>query len=263
MNKATVIDLADPSGFVYLLADPHLGHHKAPGGTFLHHLSQLPQARMLVLMGDLFMVWLAAPKFWDESIRAVIAGLATLREQGTRIVMVAGNRDYLLPRDGEKARSMGLPFDEVVHGAGLLHWGGRRIGITHGDLVNREDHQYLRWRHYSRSAPVSLLFRAMPGFAANALAKRLERSLAGTNREIKIQYPASELAAFAGVVTEAVDSFYIGHFHLDRIILPPQSRTPLRIVPDWLSSKSVLRIDAQGEESLLSFEDGDQEELPL
>jgi UDP-2,3-diacylglucosamine hydrolase len=233
-------------GSVYFVADAHLGAAAAPAPEFAAMLRGLQDARAVVFMGDLFQVWLALPKYWDDSARAVLEGFRALQAAGTRTIFVVGNREFFLPRSAEAERRRALPFDAIVPEAAVLTWAGRRYGLTHGDLVNRRDAQYLKWRRLSRSPAFEALFRAMPGGVARRIAQQLERALSTTNREIKIQYPADELGAFAQAVLPGLDGFFIGHFHRDEVIAAPGTAAALRIVPDWLSRKLLLRMAPDG-----------------
>ena len=250
MDTAQRIDLAAPAprepGYVYLIADSHLGDARAPGPEFIAMLRGLSQARALVFLGDLFQVWLALPKYWDANTREVLEGFRELQRAGTRTVFVVGNREFFLPRGAAEVKRSNLPFDWIVPGAAILSWAGKRYGLTHGDVVNRRDSQYLKWRHFSRGRAFEAVFRAMPGGVARRIAQRLERALSTTNREIKIQYPADELEAFAGTVLQGLDGFFIGHFHRDETISVPGQTAALRIVPDWFSRKALARIGPEG-----------------
>ncbi len=234
-------------GYVYLVADSHLGDARAPAPEFVAMLRGLPQARAVVFMGDLFQVWLALPNYWDAQARAVLDAFRALQAAGTRTVFVVGNREFFLPRTAAETRARGLPFDAIVPGAAVLTWAGRRYGLTHGDVISLGDTQYLKWRHFSRGRAFEALFRAMPGGVARRIARWLERALSTTNREIKIQYPADELQAFARLALPGLDGFFIGHFHRDEAIAAPGQTATLRIVPDWFSRKTVLRLGRDGE----------------
>jgi len=244
MRAAQAIALPDGPGFVYFVTDSHLGGASSP--EFIAMLRGLSEARAVIFLGDLFQVWLALPKYWDAVVLDVLEGFRSLQAAGTRTVFVAGNREFFLPGTAEAVRRSGLPFDSVVPGAAVLTWAGRRYGLTHGDLVNRRDAQYLKWRRLSRSPAFAWLFRAMPGGIARRIAQRLERGLSATNLEIKIQYPLDELEEFAGAVLPGLDGFFIGHFHRDELICVPGQKGALRIVPDWLSRKQVLRMAPDG-----------------
>jgi len=237
----------DGLGPVYLVADSHLGDARASVPEFVAMLRSLAPASAVVFMGDLFQVWLALPKYWDAQARAVLDGFRVLQAAGTRTIFVVGNREFFLPRTPGDARARGLPFDAIVPGAAVLTWAGRRYGLTHGDVISLRDTQYLKWRHFSRGRAFEALFRAMPGGVARRIARRLERAMSTTNREIKIQYPAEELRAFARLALPGLDGFFVGHFHRDEVISAPGQTAALRIVPDWFSRKTVLRLRRDGE----------------
>ena len=262
VHAAPVIELPRADGELYVIADAHLGDVRAPAQTFVDMLDSLPEPAGVVFMGDLFKVWLAIPKYWDVQVRSVLAAFRRLRGRGVPIVFVVGNREYFLPKTPRRLERSALPFDHVVHGVGILCWAARRLGLSHGDLVNRRDSQYLRWRRLSRSPWFEGLFRALPGGAARRIAERLERALADTNQQIKIQYPQDELEAFAATVLGdaalgdagrgALDGFLLGHFHRDETITVPGHRGSLRIVPDWFSSRSLLRLSPDGAATLVT-----------
>lgn len=253
MANAPEHGLDGEDGFVYLVADPHLDDRRAPPQAFLAMLEGLERARLIVLLGDLFRVWLALPKFWNQGSLSLLAGLRRIRERGTPLWFVVGNRELFLPRDAGSAAARELPFDAIIHDVGVLRWAGRRYGLTHGDLVNREDARYLKWRRLCRGSALEAVFRAMPGALARRVAEALERSLANTNQEIKVSYPRAELEAFAETVLEGLDGFFIGHFHCEETLTPPGSQASLRIVPDWFSMRRVLRLHPDGKVETLGF----------
>jgi UDP-2,3-diacylglucosamine hydrolase len=251
MAQAPELALGSEGGFVYLVADSHLGDVRAPVEGFLRMLAGLEQPRAVVFLGDLFRVWLTLPQFQDDAVRAVLAGFQALRARGARVVFVVGNREFFLPRTAADEHRRALPFDLIVPNACVIVWHGRRYGLSHGDLVNRADSQYLKWRRVARGRGLEAVFRAIPGPLARRLAQRLERSFAHTNQDIKIQYPRGELEAFAQAVLPGLDGFFIGHFHRDETIALPGRAEHLRIVPDWHARKAIVRLEAQGREETL------------
>jgi UDP-2,3-diacylglucosamine hydrolase len=259
MRDARPISVPEGEGYVYLLADSHLGDLRAPPEPFIAMLARLERARAVVFMGDLFTVWLAPPKYREPAAQRVLDAFGALHRQGVQTVFVVGNREFFLPRDAATAQRWGIPFDAIVPGAAVLTWAGRRYGLTHGDLASIHDAPYLKWRWFSRSWMFGALFRAMPAALAQPIARKLERSLAQTNREIKVQYPEADLRAFAqAVLSQArvpcLDGFFIGHFHRDEVFAVPGTAATLRIVPDWHARKTVLRVDRAGQVEHMKFE---------
>ena len=253
MARAPVFDAPGGDGYVYWIADSHVGDKLSPTAAFATMLRGLEKPRAVVFLGDLFTVWLAPPKFREPGAQAVLDAFADLRRRGSMVIFVVGNREFFIPPDPARARAWGLPCDGVVPGAAVLTWQGRKYGMTHGDLASRKDTPYLRWRFVSRSRPFEALFRALPGALARALARRLERALANTNRAIKITYPEDELRAFAQAVLPGLDGFLIGHFHRDETLTVTGQKGALRIVPDWHSRKVIVRMDAQHRQETLDL----------
>ncbi len=253
MAAAPEIQVPAGDGYVYLIADAHLGDPQGDTPRFLEALRTLVQPRLVVFLGDLFKVWLALPRYWDAQVREVLEGFARLRQQGAHIAFVVGNREYFLPRDPARASARGLPFDHIISEAATLTWNGRRYGLAHGDLVNRADRRYLLWRKFSRGRAFEAVFRTLPAPLASAIARYLEATMARSNLEYKVTYPLGELEAFAETVLEGLDGFFIGHFHRDELLRPVKQRGFLRIVPDWLSRKTLIRLAVDGTLTTLSM----------
>ncbi|MEE8395241.1 MAG: metallophosphoesterase [bacterium] len=258
MVEAREISLDAPDGYVYVIADSHLGDARAPAGEFFDMLGRLPQARMVVFLGDLFQVWLGLPKFWGPRERCLLGGFERLRQSGVSILFIVGNREFFLPRRPERAARLGLPFDHVVYGACILRWAGRRFGFTHGDTINRLDTPHLKWRRFSRGWLFEAMFHLMPGPVARAVSEWIERTAASTNRAIKVQFPHGEIREFADTVMGDLDGFMVGHFHRDLAFTPPGRRGEFRIVPDWHSKKALLRLEPGGGCTRLVFSPADR-----
>ena len=77
-----------------------------------------------------------------------------------------------------------------------------------------------------------------------------------TNKEYKVHFPEKEIREFAESVLPEVDQYFVGHFHLDREITVDGCNSELRVVPDWLSQRTVIRISPEGEIEVLRFQDG-------
>ena len=106
--QAAEIDLEGQPGAAYVVADTHLGDARATPEAFLNMLAALPDPGVVIFLGDLFKVWLALPRFANDTVRAVLAGMTRLRARGARLVFVVGNREYLVPADAVAARALGL-----------------------------------------------------------------------------------------------------------------------------------------------------------
>lgn len=229
----------------WCVADPHFG----PGDPALEVFGRCVAAfgesgaQTLVLLGDLFRVWLARPEPRTDEEAHLLVSLQILRGRGCRVVYLAGNRDYFLER---------LPagtFDVLAERWDVETPSGR-TRFEHGDLINTSDRNYLRWRRFSRSRPVSLLFHALPGGLQRRIAGRLERALDSTNRSYKEYRPEAELAAWAGTLRSAgYTGAVLGHFHRDAEEVVEGLR--IRFLPQFREDGAHLRIRENGSWSLV------------
>ena len=74
-------------------------------------LLKLENPHTIVFLGDLFKIWLAPQKYWNEIHHIVLNGVKKLREGGCNVVFIAGNREMLLPRKLDDRWKEILPLD--------------------------------------------------------------------------------------------------------------------------------------------------------
>ena len=96
----------------------------------------------------------------------------------------------------------------------------------------------------------------MPAQLSLWIAKSLEAKLADSNKEFKIHFPEKEMKEFADSVLPDVDHYFVGHFHLDKLIKVDGCKSVLRVVPDWLSQRTVVRVSEHGEIEVLRYQNG-------
>lgn len=193
-----------------MAADAHLGSVPGDLDAFLGFLErEAAAAANLVLLGDLFDLWLGPERLQTPAHRRVVDGLRALKARGGRLWYVEGNRDYFLA-----PALTPDPFDAVASEALDLEVGGVRLRFEHGDRINVEDRNYQRWRRLSRSSAVRRGFAALPTGPAAALAAWLERRFRTTSPEHRVRFPEElcrrwALEAFAA----GARRLFLGHFH--------------------------------------------------
>ena len=247
------ISIPDPVGNLYLVTDSHLDYDSAPYSEFIDFLDSLNDAHTLICLGDLFKLWLADHRYWTNLHKEVLKAFRRLRDRANNVILVAGNREFLLPRNQDQLRGSKLPFSQVVLGKFYLNWGSKRFGFEHGDKVNIDDKNYLRWYAISHSRAFETFFRGLPSSLANKFAEHLEIKMAQSNQEFKIQLPKEHLEKFAETSMEAVDEFFLGHFHERFSYYTKNTSKKLHIIPDWLNTREYWRIDPQGKRTELQF----------
>ena len=255
-KEKSVINVPEPEGNLYIIADSHLDESIAPAKEFVEMLSKLENPHTVVFLGDLFKIWLAPQKFWTDLHHQTMKGFERLRDSGSNVVFIAGNREMLLPRKLTERWKKIIPFTHLSHSDWFLNWGQKRYAFIHGDTINYNDSQYLRWKALTHNIIFETCFRAIPGTLARWIAGRIETMLVNTNQEYKVHYPTAEIQEFAESVLPEVDQYFVGHFHLEQEIKVEGSSGVLRIVPDWLSQRKVLKLNPAGELEVLRFENG-------
>ncbi len=240
------------TGYAVVVADGHLDGE--PGAldqflAFIHHLSTT-NIRALYILGDLFTVWLGAPRLQLSYHRTVVDALQTLTEQGVLVTYVEGNRDYFL-----FPYSARHPFAEVAPEFSETTIGGRRLYLAHGDLVNIHDRQYRRWRRFSRNRAIYSLFISLPSVMAIRLTQYLEQRFRDTNQQHKTVFPANTCEDFARTLLTHYDTVILGHFHYHyhNVVEVSGRLKSLYVLPAWKDEPTYLEISLQGRCKIKSF----------
>ena len=198
---------------VAVIADAHLG---GPGGSAEALVEQLRQladgdCRHLVLLGDLFHVWIGARRYETPEIRSLMAALRSLRDVGIRIDYIEGNRDFFIAHS---------PYAEIFDEVGEeVHFvvGGRRYLAVHGDGLNDRDYLYRFWNRLSKSSLSRFFMLHLPRALARGLVGVTERQLAKTNFKHKSAIPERVIREYAlRRLQEGFDVLLLGHFHEGR-----------------------------------------------
>jgi UDP-2,3-diacylglucosamine hydrolase len=223
------------------IGDVHLDRDDPDLPAFLGFLESLvPTAERVVLMGDLFNLWIGSEELEQPHHRAVIGQLASMRRRGLVVRYLEGNRDY---RVG--ARHAGTALDDASEEGFEERHGGRRLWCAHGDLVNVRDRQYRTWRRISRSKAMWTLFSLVPRSRRLAFAESVERRMRGTNLGMKRALPEDLLRAYAAPRFSAgCDAVVLGHFHVERDLREGERR--ILVVPEWKGSRRHLRVGSDG-----------------
>lgn len=227
-------------GDLVFVGDVHIDRDDPDLPAFLAFLDGLAAASRVVLMGDLFNLWIGREEMEQDHHRAVAERLAGLRRAGVRVSYVEGNRDY---RVGPLY--VGTALDEATDDGFDVEHGGRRMWAAHGDLVNRADRQYRAWRRLSRTRLAWSLLLLVPRGRRVRLAERLERRMRRTNLGMKREFPERTVREYARPYLESgFDEVVLGHFHVEKDLDERGGR--ILVLADWKSGRRVLRVGADG-----------------
>lgn len=233
-----------PSG-TWVVADLHLdpagGADVERFGTWIDRLEGVPA---LVVLGDLFDVWVGPAQARLAGAARALEALARLTARGTALALVPGNRDFLLGDDFERA------CGGEVHARGFvgrLPGTGQRVLLLHGDELCTRDRGYQRLKRVLRSAPVRWLAPRLP----LAVARRAARGLRGASERAVPRKPDPEKALQPEAVralaaAERAATLVCGHAHRFRDEVLPDG-------PRWLvldafgGPRDALRVGPAGE----------------
>jgi len=131
----------------YFIADLHLAENRPDiTACFLSFLkNDAIKAEQLYILGDLFEVWFG-DDYKTELTTSVIDALYAVKNSGTRVFFIHGNRDFLLGEHYAKQSGMVLLPEKHV-----IELYGERILIMHGDTLCTRDVDYQKFRKKSRS----------------------------------------------------------------------------------------------------------------
>jgi UDP-2,3-diacylglucosamine hydrolase len=238
-------------GDLLFVGDVHLDRDDPHLDAFLEFLDRRGGgAARVVLLGDLFNLWIGQSGLEAPHEAAVLERFERLRRSGVSVRYIEGNRDY---RIGQAYR--GTAFDDVTGGGLEETFGGRRIYAIHGDLANANDRQYRTWRRLSRSAPFWAAFRLLPRSRRMRVAESLETRMRRSNLAHKRRFPEDQIREYgARFLERGHDAVVLGHFHVEKRLeaRPPSAPGTIYVLPEWRESRRHLRVAPSGE---IAFED--------
>lgn len=194
-----------------VVADLHLDVADERGGAgFAGWLAGLRGVGALAILGDLFDAWVGPAQERMPGAPAVLDALLSLSRRGTQVVVVHGNRDFLLDRSFE-ART----------GARVLRDGfttpmadGARATFVHGDTLCTLDTAYQRLRRVVRSRPVAWLAPRLPLPVGAAIARRLRRASVSAVAQKPAEEKSVQRAAADALARESgAELLVCGHVH--------------------------------------------------
>lgn len=205
----------------YFISDIHLRPAGAPGAEehaehFYRFLSSVVgDARggtpTVYVLGDLFDFWFEPGGGAPYGFEAHYTRLREAAAAGMKIVVLPGNRDFL----------MGSGFRQVT-GAQLapgemhVELGGMRICLMHGDILMRGDKRYREWHRLSRGATFRRFASSMPAWVGERVARAIRR---GSEVEKRAKPPAARELSEAYLRSRLVggaDVIIAGHLHESR-----------------------------------------------
>jgi len=233
MKPLAAAPLAHPRR-VAVIADSHLGGPGGDGAELCAQLDELPGLGVdfLILLGDIFHVWVGSRRFETNEVRRVLPHLRDLRSKGVRVDYVEGNRDFFLA---------GSPYADAFDHVALetsFEIAGRKVLAVHGAGMNDRDRQYHFWRWLSKSPPSRFLILNLPGPLARRAVHSTERHLAQTNFRHRKRIPEAAIRRYGDArLAEGYEQVLVGHFHEPHSYSSPQGE--IRLLDAWFRTRQA------------------------
>lgn len=226
---------------VLWIADAHLSDPASePYRALLELLERsTKEIDALVLLGDLFEVWLGDHPTLLSRHRPLVDRIAGIRAQGKKIFYLKGNHDFLLGKTIESRMGPPIPGDEAV-----FSWDGYRFLASHGDHINKKDRGYQILRTVLRTPWTEKLLTFVGPSASFRIARILDRVASGSpNPRALRSVRAAHLRYARTRLRGPFDAVVLGHSHLlEWRVFSIGGKRKLYLNPgSWAESQTFLR----------------------
>lgn len=136
---------------------------------------QVQGADALYILGDLFEAWVGDDDI-NEAGDLIAAALNKLSQQGTRIYLMHGNRDFLLGPDFA-SRCGG----ELIQEPMVVDLYGHRVALLHGDSLCTRDTAYMNYRNQVRDPSWQKTFLQRPLLERHMVAQQIRQQSKDAN----------------------------------------------------------------------------------
>ena len=229
--------------------------HIAPGNAkrldfFISFLNSIKgKAAHLCILGDLFDYWVGRGHENQPEYRSILAKLKEISNSGTNIILLHGNRDFLLSPKAASLSGARIPGSQL-----RLQIGRQTVHVCHGDKLCESDRGHVILQKFLRCRLFGMAFVALPLSIRERLARKL-RSISKrcTARKSEATTDIS-VSAVQRIFRKGVDTVICGHIHRDgqRSIPCGQSSRILYHLGDFSESGSYLLCE-KGEFKLLHY----------
>jgi len=212
-----------------LIADAHVSAAKGNVETFFEMLSRLGQTgEDIVFLGDIFDLWIALPRYEKDIHKRFLEWCDGVRRDRT-IGYVEGNHEFFVAEERAERFTWCEPESRLDERANAL--------FVHGDLINRADVSYLRFRKATKHRAMKAFVRRAP--LAPTMISCLKGVLDRKKRSLQISLPRKAIDAYAeAMFSTGVRRIFVGHFH-NEYRYRGRARQSLHVLPDWYATEKI------------------------
>lgn len=210
-----------------LIADAHINANNDDTEQFFLMLDAISKTKHdVVFLGDIFELWIALPRYEQHHHIRFLNWCKSEKKRRT-IGYVEGNHEFFLKDENCECFtwiSTGQWVDKIT-----------KTLFAHGDLVNKNDTSYRKFRWATKNSFSKKIVKYMP--FAPMIVKYIKLKLTNTNKQ-RGYIPKDILTEFAKeTFNNQVTSIVLGHFHNEYHLQIDNNH--LFTIPDWMTTKKV------------------------
>lgn len=233
----------------YFVSDLHLtAADDARARLFLRFLAEI-EARgdttHLVLLGDIFDLWLGGHDYFVSRFGRIVEALERIAERGVELHYFEGNHDLHLRPFWQDELGARVHTDPVY-----LDIGGKRLRLEHGDQMDPDDRGYRFLRWFLRTPPMRWIILNLPGRLVGRIgerASRHSRQYTSHSKTISRERAIAKIRRHAALAhaREPFDLIVSGHVHVrdDTTIESANGRARSINLGTWLDAPCYLLLD--------------------
>jgi len=210
-----------------LISDAHISSNGEMTDHFFSMLNKISGTQHdVIFLGDIFELWIALPRY-EQNVHRKFLEWCKIEKNNRSIGYIEGNHEFFL----HESYSHCFTWSSTD----FWHDDTSKILFTHGDLVNKNDISYRRFRKISKNYVSKKIAQHMP--LAPLLVRHIKKKLTKTNKQ-RGYLPEDTIKEFANeTFCESTTSIVVGHFH--REFHYQKGKNDLYSVPDWMATGKV------------------------
>ena len=237
----------------YFVSDIHISSPESRRASlfvaFLRTLSGKTNTTHLILLGDIFDLWVADHGYFVERYREIIDEIRRLKNEGVEIRYFEGNHDLHLRYFWSD--QLGV----TVHGGPIyIQLADKMVRLEHGDQMDPDDRGYLFLRWFLRTGPIRLLIRKLPGSLIAGIGDRASAKSRRYTSSVKVIRSGDAIAkihdhARRACAQRPFDLIISGHVHVrDDTRIDTQTGSFRSVnLGSWLDAPCYFKIDGTEE----------------